>query len=560
MAIPYSPPNVTVTEVVDPTVAPLIAPPALLAVVGLTNGYITKQQVVTFSKATTQLNGSYSSGTTLTVDSTAGFASSGTIVVDGDSATYTGKTATTFTGISGLDAASDNDVVEQEQKVALIVPNGAVVAEISSVISNIYNSDASYQSTSDYVADISGDPQSTTVNSATIQRVTDGDIPSGSAPDYETSVKVTFTYVPEDYWSPVRFTSLAQVVERFGSALDTSETAPTINSPLSYAAEIAFENGATEVVCQPLFNNPSSPSQPEDDTTPQDWEDSLAALRVLPDVNLIVPAHSGGSNQFLIMQKVQDHINYMRNEDQQYILGILGVDSVTSSVSAETVRSNAQTIAGRFGGALAQQLVLVSPSKFVRPYRGAGIIVGGQYAAAGVAGMIASRPVYQSLTRKPIAGFVDIAEARTKAQKNEDASNGLMVIEIRNGVMQVRHALTLDTTSTATKELSVVRAKHRVIESVKQTLDTQIVGQVVADGEAPIVVRSAVIGVLDQLRSERDVVTYGDVQARVSSIDPTVVEVRFSYAPAFPVNYINVTFSLDLSGGTIATTEEVVNA
>jgi hypothetical protein len=135
-----------------------------------------------------------------------------------------------------------------------------------------------------------------------------------------------------------------------------------------------------------------------------------------------------------------------------------------------------------------------------------------------------------------------------------------MVIEIRNGVMQVRHALTLDTTSTATKELSVVRAKHRVIESVKQTLDTQIVGQVVADGEAPIVVRSAVIGVLDQLRSERDVVTYGDVQARVSSIDPTVVEVRFSYAPAFPVNYINVTFSLDLSGGTIATTEEVVNA
>jgi hypothetical protein len=561
MAIPYSPPNVNVTEVVDPTVAPLISPPALTALVGIADGHITKQQIVTFSKATTTLNGAYSSGTTLTVESTEGFASSGTIVVDGDEATYTGKTATTFTGISGLSAASDEDPVEQQSVVPLTVPIGAVVSEISKVESAVYNSDSVYEETTDYVADVSGDPQSTTVNSATIQRVTGGDIPAGSAPDYEVSVKVTFSYVPADYWSPFRVTSLSQVVERFGKSLNIVEgQAPTINSPLSYAAEIAFENGATELICQPLFTNLSVPEQPEDDSSQQDWEDTLTALRLMPDVNLVVPVHSGGVNQFSIMQKVQDHINYMRSDDQQYLIGVLGVDSVTSSVSAETVQGQARTIAGRFGGSLAQQLVMISPSKFVRPYQGTGLIVGGQYMAAAVAGMIASRSVYQSLTRKPVAGFTDIAEARTKSQKNEDASNGLLVVEIRNRVMQVRHALTLDTTSTATKELSVVRAKHRVIESVRLTLDEQIIGQVVADGEAPIVVRSAIIGVLDQLRSERDIVTYGDVQARISSIDPTVVEIRFSYAPAFPVNYINVVFSLDLSGGTIATEEEAVNA
>ena len=559
MAIPYSPPNVTVTEVVDPTIAPLIAPPALMAVVGLADGYITKQQIVTFSKATTKVDGAYSSGTTLTVDSTAGFTSSGTLIVGGDECTYTGKTATTFTGIGGLASASDNANVEQQAIVPLTVPEGSKVTGITKVESAVYNSDATYSKPADYVENITGNAQSSTVDSATIQRVSGGSIPAGSDPDYEVSVKVTFTYVPEDYWSPVKLTNFSQVVERYGASLDLNGSTPVVNSPLSYAAEIAFENGATEIVCQPLFTNLTNPAQPSDDSEPQDWENTLTALRVNPDVNLIVPVHSGGSNQFSILQKVQDHINYMKNEDQQYLIGILGVDAVTSSVTPETVRSQAQTIAGRFGGVLAQQLVIVSPSKFVRPFRGSGITVGGQYMAAGIAGMIASRSVYQSLTRKPVAGFVDIAEARTKAQKNEDAGSGLFVIEIRNGVMQVRHALTLDTTSTATKELSVVRAKHRVIESVRDTLDTQIVGQVIADGEAPIVVRSAVIGVLDQLRSERDIVTYGDVQSRVSSIDPTVVEVRFSYAPAFPVNYINVVFSLDLSGGTIAT-EETVNA
>jgi hypothetical protein len=562
MARPYSPPNVTVSEVVDPTVAPLIAPPALLAIVGHSNGFVTRRQIVTFSKPTTAVNGTQSSPSTLTVDSTANFDSSGTIKVGSTEATYTGKTATTFTGVTGLSGSiSDNTAVSQNKKIPLNVPNGSKVTEITKVEDAAYDSDAVYVSGDDYDAVISSVAQSTTNNAATIQRDDEGNIPQGSASDYEYSVYVTFKYIPEDYWQPIRLTNYSEVVERFGEALtnpDVTGETVEINSAITYGAEIAFENGATEVVCQPLFAG--NGSQPANDTNPSDWQNTLQALRVVPDVNLIVPVPLTSTNQFNIMQKVQDHINYMGTEEQQQIIGVFGVDSVSAVVTAETVRLQAATLAARFGGELAQNMVLVSPSKFIRPYRGGGLLVGGQYMAAGIGGMIASRPVYQSLTRKPVSGFVDVAEARTKSQKNEDASVGLMVVENKNGLIQVRHALTLDTTSTATKELSVVRAKHRVIESVRDTLDTQIIGQVIADGESPIVVRSAVIGVLDQLRSERDIVTYGDVQSRLSSIDPTVVEVRFSYAPAFPVNYINVVFSLDLSGGLIATNQEVVNA
>lgn len=62
------------------------------------------------------LNGALSGGEgTVTVDSTAGFITggAGSIDIGGSTVTYTGTTATTFTGCSGVPAAADNAPVEQ---------------------------------------------------------------------------------------------------------------------------------------------------------------------------------------------------------------------------------------------------------------------------------------------------------------------------------------------------------------------------------------------------------------------------------------------------------------
>lgn len=67
-----------------------------------------------WSGAHTQLNGALAGGeATITVDSTAEFATSGTIDIGGTAVTYTGKNATQFTGCSGTPAAADNAPVEQ---------------------------------------------------------------------------------------------------------------------------------------------------------------------------------------------------------------------------------------------------------------------------------------------------------------------------------------------------------------------------------------------------------------------------------------------------------------
>lgn len=496
MALAYRQPGVSIEEVVTPQISPLLAAPALVCLVGQSQGFQTR---------------------------TDQFALSGTGA----------------TPLPGL-------------------PVGATVTALVTIKDALDPSKGAadgsgYVLTSDYTVSIAN---------GTITRVGAGGIADGAL------VNVTYRYLPADYFSPIRLYDLGAVESRFGSALDP--TGNTINSPLSYAASIAFENGTDSVVCSPLFvrGTPGDPNtaaaQPNatQAAAVSTWQDTLFPLRDIEDINVIVPvvgqshANVGDATLLSIFQAIQDHTYFMAQEDQ-YIISILGEDSSAANTVGQkaTIRTHGNTLRGRYGGIIAEQTVLLNTSKFPRalPQFNKQIFVGGQYVAAAIAGMLASRPVSQTLTRKGLSGFLGVADPRDKNDKNADAAAGLMVIEQKGGNVIVRHAVTLDNTASARRELSVVRAKHRMIESVRDTIDRQIVGQIIADGNAAGTVRTTVISVLEQLRQGRDLVDYNGVEAKLVSLEPTTILVRFSYRPAFPLNYVDVQFSLDLSGGTITT-------
>ena len=494
----YTPPGVNVQEIVDPSISPLLATSSTVALVGLATGYLVKTDTVVLK----------------------------------------GEEEVTLPGVSETDTMASNAIIK-------------VVDALEPAKSEAEEGGSYKEGKTGFIF---------TSASHKIKRGAESTIPSGN------TVYVTYKYTPANYFAPVLMSSLSEITERFGALY--KEDGVTINSPLSYGASVAFENGAQELVLQPLYyNNSGVKEQPsaEKAAASATWADNFTNLRDIDTINLLVPVVGqsqesvSDSVQLSIIEAAQDHLQFMKTK-QQYIELVAGEDSSKSSNSAQaaTLRTHATTLAGRYGGALAEQTVLTSPAKYYRTTptaEGTVIAVGGQYVACAVAGMLASRSVSQSLTRKAVSGFNSVGEIRSMAEKNSDAAAGLLVVEQKGGIVQVRHGITTNTTGGAAKrEISVVRAKHVVIESLRDTLEIQVVGNVIADGEAPLIVRSVCIGVLEELRLASDIVAYSDVQAATASLDPTVIEVRFSYRPAFPVNYVNIVFSLDLNTGTL--TEE----
>lgn len=433
--------------------------------------------------------------------------------------------------------------------------------ELTGLTASLYTKGAQGSGTTqtgDYV--VSGTPATSDVS---INR-SNGTTTMGVAND-QLQVTISYQATPSDYYLPTRVFSLADCTARFGEALNSDGT---IASPVSFAAMLAFANGATNMVIQALYHlaTPGLQSSAKSpggtvsaSATLQDWEDTLVALLDIEDVNVIVPVISAGggtendANNLAILQAVQAHIRAMQ-ANQQYIVAICGQDSTVAGCVADapTLRGAATTLAA---GIPAEAMTHLSPASFAFPNPATGTTtnIGGQYVAAALAGMLAGNDISQTLTRKQLASVSGVNEFRSEVDKNTDASNGLLVVEAKNGIVRVRQALTVAISQANTRELSVIRAKYYMVESVRNSIDQQIIGQIVADDRAPITIQLVVQDALEALVTQGAIVTYSDIQVRQLLTDPTMFQVQFSYLPAFPLNYVQVVFSIDTSNGAITT-------
>ena len=445
-----------------------------------------------------------------------------------------------------------------------------------------------YVAGTDYQVNLGQGPPGGT--NATIQRLGGGNMPNNSL------VAVTYTYLPTNYFQPMRFYSIAAVEAVYGNSYATAISNNTgqtyytgIGSQLSFAARMAFANGAASVICQPLFTaggtlptqigyTPAIPAANQVANTAV-WADTLYPLRSIEDIDVIVPVigvdgtNITASSQVLnVFGQVQSHLAFM-NGQQKYMVAIFGEDG-TSSVAqfqsllgsaSGSVQNHAQQLQSNFANNLSSQCALINNTVFQIQTPGGytqSMNVGGQYAAAAVAGALASRPVSASLTHKGILGFTGIQDPRLPMDKNADAAAGLFVIESRGGFIRCRHAITLDITNgVARAELSVVRAKFLMMESIQATIDNQIIGNIIADGNSPMIVSSAISGVLGILQQSKAIVSYTAPVSQITSLNPTIITSTFSYRPAFPVDFVQVSFNIDLTNQTVtAAVQNVTNS
>lgn len=563
MARAYNSPGVTVTESVVPALAPIVSTPSLVAVVGQAAGSqtATERLILTGTTAITLAHtgvstpsvvvklaatgatlgaGNYSVVQTSDPDSSVTGDEIYTITRVAAPATAPTVAATgtgTLTGtyeyaVSYINANGETGIGPSSGTVVIagagynltaipIGPTGTTGRKVYRKKTVGANADSLFH----LVATLNDNTTTTVTNETTADVTANGlaqpitGIASGD------TVTVTYTYTDSEYYEPTLFGDFDDVTDKYGAPFDTNGG---INSKLSFAVRLALLNGASDVIAVAATADTQSA-----------LEAGLAKLENEPDVRIVVVANGGS----WVPGSLYAHTSKM-NGQGLYRFGIVGRDGVPTLIDATTLRAASSSLNDE-----SIRFANVTSAFMTNPISGAKLSVGAQHFAAALAGMYAGRDVQVPLTRKTIAGFQGINDVRRESEKALDSAAGLLVIEERGGVIRVRHDITTAVGNVNTRESSVVRAKYELAHRVKSALDSSAVGVVLPSGRAASLVETIVSSVLDGLVVEQAINSYSDVKGRLLSGDPTTVEVRFQYMPAYPINNINVVFTINTTTG-----------
>lgn len=393
------------------------------------------------------------------------------------------------------------------------------------------DSGASYAVNTDYTVVQTGGTLGTDNAQYTVSRVIDGGhIEPG---DY---VQVSYHYTDPTYFSPWTFYDFDDVRAAYGEPFDVSTG--TIQSELTLAAKFAFLNGAYQIVCVAV--NPANPASP----TVGEYGDALDQLTDDPLIAVIVPC----TGMQPLQQLVQEHVIQQSNSRFER-RAILGVDGTTVPVASSQRIIDAQELTD-------QRIMLVSPATFnyYSPELNNTIALGGQFMAASLAGITVSQSYAMPLTRKRIIGWTGVAELQPEGQKNLESQNGLCVVELtRRRLMQIRHGVTTDPSDMIHREWSIIGQQDALVYRLRDYLENAgLIGQPIFPFTL-VNVKGSAEAALQSLIRDGLLVGYMGLKARQLLTNPDVIEVSFAWLPAFPLNYIVVTFNISLTSGNITT-------
>lgn len=368
----------------------------------------------------------------------------------------------------------------------------------------------------------------------------------GSAIPLDSVVYVTYRYTNSAFYQPYYTTDWDEIQSRYGAAILVTGA---IGSPLSLAAKIVMEQGARELILVPTAG--SSPTA----VTAAQLATALARLSAREDVGVVVSlpvgitGTDGGPGE--TTQVCTDLKNHVINAvaDGNYRIGIIGLESIA-------VRSHDQ-LAGVIDS---ERIMLAYPNvmNWYNGYTNLVIELSGYYLAAAYAGRLASQQSQIPLTKKQIASFASIParifNTMTPAFKNNLSGHGVAVTEqTADGRLVVRHGVATDMTNVLTREISITRSKDTLLRLITQALDRSgVIGEALS-ADSPVHIRGLVEGALSQAVGIGTIIGYSNLAVRVAASDPTTLECKFAYDPAYPLNKINVSFSINTVTGTVQT-------
>lgn len=441
---------------------------------------------------------------------------------------------------------------------------GAPVVKDQDGVTQIYGTDYTF------VVDASGTGGA--ANAVTyIKRLGPSGTPSGPSPTSGLvdgdAVYITYNYADTNYYSPQEFTDPAQIAATYGAAVTgtapANPNASQVVCPLTLAAQLAMANGASSILA--IATNPA------DGTIKEQFEAAYAKIVADYRAALIVPLFVDGTPEdsgdpadahsaAAVLALVQDANNHAVSaaSDGYGRIMFIGVET-----NYDTVTTNFDVLATTIHS---KRTVLAYPHQlsFYNTRLAQTTVVSGYYLAAAMAGQLAGGSVERGLTKISITGFNGLppalAQIQTKSFKDSLSKAGVSVLEKSfGGALQVRHGLTTDMSALTTREISLVRIGDVLFEMVQTGMDAAgLIGQPI-DADMTTKVKGALTGILERAITDNVIDDYDGVAVRQQTLpsgDPSVIEAQFAYRPAVPLNYITVTFAIDLTSGEVTTTNE----
>jgi hypothetical protein len=375
----------------------------------------------------------------------------------------------------------------------------------------------------------------------TIEGIAEGGISNGQ------EVVVSYQYTSSEYYTPTICNNFQAVQALYGPSFDT--TTGAILSPLSFAAQFAFDNGASQValVATTSVNGAA---------TRAGLSAGYTALSALETVSMIVPLPVGltgtGGSPGDIINVANDIATFLRSQESTNNVlqtAYLGYET-TVTVGPDTISE-----------AVAYKRVIQAWPNQLNYYNGftnTSQILPGYYLAAAYAGILASQPVQQGLTKQTLRDFSGVPPVvfatMTNSYKNQLSSSGVAVTELtKNGQLQVRHGVTTDPTTVYTREISLVRAQDFMIETLVASVENAgLIGTPIT-AQTPANITGLFVSNLTALVNQGVIANYNGLTVTESSDDPTVINVVFQYIPSYPLNYITIVFSINTTSGVVTT-------
>lgn len=350
-------------------------------------------------------------------------------------------------------------------------------------------------------------------------------------------VQVFYRYTSKDYHAVHAFYDYDDVREFYGEPFDSNGN---IQSEISLAAKFAIMNGASTVLTCAI----------DRETYPSEalaYEEALKLFRDEDQIAIIVP----GTGDSYIYDLVREHVQ-VQSENKYERRALLGIDGSENSIETSIRQGYAQSInESRVG--------LISPSRFryFAPELSDYVTLGGQYMAAAVAGRSVSQIASMPLTRKVIEGFIgpDESPMQREGEKDLETQAGLMVIEkTRRNQVQVRHGVTTNFSQLLTREWSIIGQQDVMVYRVRDFLDTDgLIGMPIYETTL-IQVKASTEAALQTLIRDQIIVGYQNLKVRQIATMPDVIEVRYEWRPAYPLNYIVVRYSVAVMTGDVTIT------